>query len=121
MMLNQAIKEIWGRTRNRHGGREVTHTHGNTGSTETIDLANGNVHVVTQDQACTYTFTGAITGVACSFTLVITAVTGAATWPASVKWPTATAPTLSGRCVLTFLTVDGGTIWDGFLAGSGMA
>jgi hypothetical protein len=105
-----------------NGGREVIQTHGNTGAAETIDVANGNVHIVTQDQSCTYTFTNpANATAACSFTLIMTAVTGTATWPASVNWPSATAPTLSGRCLLTFITVNGGTDWDGFLAGSGMA
>lgn len=103
------------------GGMETVHAHGNTGATETIDLANGNVHTAAQDQACTYTFTNPTNGVACSFTLILTAVTGAATWPASVNWPSGVAPTLTGRCILTFVTVDGGTNWDGFLAGSGLA
>lgn len=104
------------------GGLETVQTHGNTGATETIDVANGNVHIVTQDQACVYTFANpasATTG--CSFTLIMTAVTGAATWPASVNWPAGVAPTLTGRCILTFVTTDGGTNWDGFLAGAALA
>lgn len=99
------------------GGLETVQAHGNTGATETIDLANGNVHTATQDQACTYTFTGATNGKACSFTLILASVSGAATWPASVNWPGGVAPSLSGRCVLVFSTTDGGTTWDGFLAG----
>jgi hypothetical protein len=105
-----------------HGGREIVQTHGATGAAETIDVANGNVHVVTQDEACEYTFANpASATTACSFTLIMTAVTGAATWPASVNWPDGLAPTLTDRCILTFVTVDGGTTWDGFLAGSGLA
>ncbi len=40
------------------------------------------------------------------------------TWPASVDWPTGTAPTLSpsGVDVLVFLTRDGGTTWRGVLS-----
>jgi len=43
-------------------------------------------------------------------------------WPGSVDWPAATAPTLttSGIDILTFMTVDGGTIWYGFAAGLAM-
>lgn len=43
------------------------------------------------------------------------------TWPASVKWPSGTAPTLStaaGKCdVITLVTLDGGTTWFGFIGG----
>jgi hypothetical protein len=104
------------------GGKEVVHTHGNTGSTETINLLLGNYHIVTQDQACTYTFTQATNGEACSFTLQFTATpVGAVTWPASVKWPDATAPTLTGVSILSFVTTDGGTTWYGFPAGKAFA
>lgn len=39
-------------------------------------------------------------------------------WPASVDWPTGTAPTLSpaGVDVLVFITRDGGTTWRGVLS-----
>lgn len=103
------------------GGRELVQAHGATGATETIDLAAGNVHTATQDEACVWTFTGATAGVACSFLLILEGVTGAATWPASVNWADGTAPTLTGRCVLSFVTVDGGTVWDAALIGSGFA
>jgi len=45
------------------------------------------------------------------------------TWPASVDWAAATAPTLtsSGVDVLIFTTVDAGTIWYGFAAGLTMS
>ena len=46
-------------------------------------------------------------------------------WPASVEWPAATAPTLTSTSnavdVLVFQTVDGGTTWYGFVAGQGLA
>ena len=47
----------------------------------------------------------------------------AQTWPASVDWPAATAPTLtaSGTDVLVFITCDGGTTWYGFVAGLALA
>jgi hypothetical protein len=45
------------------------------------------------------------------------------TWPASVDWPAATAPTLTAAGVdkLVFETVDGGTTWTGNLAGAAYA
>jgi hypothetical protein len=103
------------------GGMEYVQSHGNTGATETINIGNGNYHTATQDQACTYTFAGATNGRLCSFTLELASVTGAATWPASVDWPDGTAPTLSGKTILTFWTTDGGTVWNGALVGKAFA
>lgn len=102
------------------GGLVTVHAHGNTGATETIDLANGNYHSATLDANCTFTFTGATNGKECAFTLVLTQdATGSrtVTWPAAVTWPGASAPTLATAAsavdVLVFWTVDGGTLWFG--------
>jgi hypothetical protein len=42
-------------------------------------------------------------------------------WPNSIKWPGASAPTLTttgGKYdIITLMTNDGGTIWFGFVAG----
>ena len=47
------------------------------------------------------------------------------TWPTSVKWPAATAPTLtataSAEDQFVFYTKDGGTNWYGFTAGQALA
>jgi hypothetical protein len=47
------------------------------------------------------------------------------TWPSSVDWPAATAPTLtataSAKDVFVFTTRDGGTTWYGFTAGQALA
>ena len=59
-----------------------------------------------------------------SFTLILTnGGSQTVNWPGSVDWAAATAPTLttSGVDVLTFTTIDGGTIWYGFAAGLAMA
>ena len=48
----------------------------------------------------------------------------AITWPASVDWAAATAPTLSASPLVdyfVFTTNDGGTTWYGFTAGQAMA
>jgi hypothetical protein len=68
----------------------------------------------------TFTITNAPTsGKACVLTLELTnaGVVGI-TWPASVKWPNGSAPTLtaSGTDVITLYTRDGGTTWRGALA-----
>jgi hypothetical protein len=101
--------------------------HGNTSTTETVDLANGTVHRVVLDDNCTLTFSGATSGSGYSFTLIVVQDgTGGrtVTWPGSVDWAASTAPTLSTAVnavdVLTFFTVDGGTTWFGFVAGLGM-
>jgi hypothetical protein len=107
---------------------DVYQNHGNTSTTETVDLANGTVHRVVLDANCTFTFSGAVSGNGSSFTLIVTQdATGSriATWPASVIWAGGVEPTLSTAAsavdILTFLTVDGGTTWAGFVAGQGMA
>ena len=90
-----------------------------------VDLSLGNVQTYTLSGNQTLTFTNPpATGKAGSFTLIVTNGGSATlTWPSSVDWAAATAPTLtaSGIDVLTFLTVDNGTIWYGFLAGAAMA
>lgn len=99
--------------------------HGNTGTTETIDVTAAAVHRVVLDANCTFTFTSPPSGTSYAFTLVVVQdATGGRTrtWPASVKWPNSTIPTIStaanSRSRLVFQTEDGGTTWDGSLVGS---
>jgi hypothetical protein len=90
-----------------------------------VDLELGNVFTYTLSGAQTLTFTNpAASGSACSFTLILTNGGSATlTWPTSIDWAAATAPTLtaSGVDVLTFTSIDGGNIWYGIAAGIGMA
>lgn len=94
--------------------------HGNTGATETINLEDGNYHTATVDQATTLTFSNPIaSGDATAFSLELT--NGGAftvTWPVAVSWDAATAPTLqaSGVDILTFVTIDAGATWRGFVS-----
>ena len=96
------------------------------GGTQDIDLTSGNVVSGTVDTGTTtFTFSNppasANSG---SFTLILTnGGSQTVNWPGSVDWAAATAPTLttSGVDVLTFTTIDGGTIWYGFAAGLAMA
>lgn len=89
-----------------------------------VDLSLGNVQTYTLSGSQTLTFTNPIaTGNSSSFTLIVTNGGSATlTWPTSVDWAGATAPTLtsSGIDVITFTTIDGGTIWYGFAAGLAM-
>lgn len=100
-----------------------------SGTSLTLDLTNGNVRDVTLTGNCTLTFSNpTASGDACSFTLILRQDgTGSrtVTWPASVDWPGGTAPTLSTAAssvdILTFVTVNGGTVWFGMTAGKAFA
>jgi hypothetical protein len=88
------------------------------------DLSLGNVQTKTISGAQTLTFSNPpASGSSGSFTLILTnGGSAAVTWPTSVDWPTATAPTLTaaGVDVLVFTTIDAGTTWFGIAAGIGM-
>jgi len=90
-----------------------------------VDLSLGNVQTKTISGTTTLTFSNPpASGSAGSFTLILTnGGSSAVTWPTSVDWPAATAPTLTaaGVDVLVFTTIDGGTTWYGIASGIGMA
>lgn len=95
-------------------------------ATVDLDLAQpANVFDVTMDQDTTLTFSNPpASGRAGSFTLILRQDgTGGwtATFPGGVDWEAGTPPTLSNAIdqidILSFITVDGGTIWFGFLGG----
>jgi len=91
----------------------------------TLNLANGSVFSVSMTANITsITIQNVPAGTnAVSFTLVLTATGTARTviWPASVKWADGVVPTLTvtnGKIdVLTFLSVNNGTNWLGFIGG----
>jgi hypothetical protein len=90
-----------------------------------VDLSAGNVFTKTISGATTLTFSNPpATGKGGAFTLILTNGGSATiTWPTSVDWASATAPVLTaaGIDMLTFTTIDGGTIWYGIASGIGMA
>ena len=94
-------------------------------SAHAVDLELGNVFTYTLSGGQTVTFTNPpASGTAGSFTMIVTNGGSATlTWPSSVDWAAATAPTLtaSGVDLLTFTTCDGGTTWYGIASGIGMA
>ncbi len=94
----------------------------------TLNLRDGSVFTHTLSEDVTYTFSNpAASGYASSFTLKVTQDSTARTitWPNSVDWAAATAPTLStGNAdvdVFVFMTVDGGTTYYGFTAGQDLS
>jgi hypothetical protein len=101
---------------------EVTNALGDLGGgTDAIDLPAGNsVSATVSTGTQTFTFTNpTASDEGCGFTLVLTnGGSQTVNWPASVDWPAGTAPTLtaSGVDILTFWTIDGGTIWHGMAA-----
>ena len=90
-------------------------------STITLDLANGSVQIITLGGNITYTFPTPVAGK--SLTLVQKQDgTGSCTvtWPASVKWPAGTAPTITSTASkadkFIFTAIDGSS-WLGSVAG----
>ena len=90
-----------------------------------LNCALGNVFAVSLNAAVTsLTFSNIpASGSAFGLTLIL-AMTGTAytiTWPASVKWPSGTAPTLTSTNlksdIIILTTVDGGTVWFAMIGG----
>ena len=92
----------------------------NTSTAYTIDLANGSVQILTLTGNCTFTFPTATAGK--SFILILKQDgTGSrtATWPAAVKWPSGTAPTITATASKAdkYVFTADGTNWIGSNAG----
>jgi hypothetical protein len=101
------------------GGKETVSTVSSASGAVTLNLASGNVFNLTLTGNVTLTFSGATSGVACSFTAYITQDgTGGrtVTWP-TVTWLTGTAPvvTATAGAVSTYVfeSLNGGTTWFG--------
>ena len=95
----------------------------------TVNCENGNAFSHTLTENTTFTFSNPpASGTAFSFSIEIIQDASASgfsvTWPTSVDWPSATAPTLtataSAKDVFVFYTRDGGTNWYGFTAGQAL-
>jgi len=95
----------------------------------TVDCEAGNAFSHTLTENTTFTFSNPpASGTAYSFSIEIIQDASASgytvTWPASVDWPAATAPTLtataSAKDVFVFTTRDGGTTFYGFTAGQAL-
>lgn len=111
-----------------NGGGGTVQAHGNLGSTETIDTANGNYHWGTLNANCTFTFTTTVDTAERWFTLeLIEDGTGGrtVTWPGSVSWLGGSTPahttTAGTTTIYAFFTRNGGTTWIGGQLGAGAA
>jgi hypothetical protein len=96
----------------------------NTGTAYTINTANGTLQILTLTGNCTFTFPTAIAGE--SFTLLLRQDgTGGRTetWPAAVRWPGGTAPTITSTASQTdkYIFTSDGTRWYGSNAGQAYA
>jgi hypothetical protein len=101
-----------------------------TSNATTIDLqaATNFSHTLTENT--TFTFSNpAASGKVSSFTLKLVQDASASgfvvTWPSSIDWAAATAPTLTATAsavdYFVFISHDGGTTWYGFVAGQALA
>ena len=100
-----------------------------TTNATTINCEAGNTfsHVLTENTTFTFSNPPA-SGTSFAFTLKIVQDASASGftvgWPASVDWPSATAPTLTADAnavdVFVFYTHDGGTTFYGFVAGQAL-
>ena len=104
---------------------ETIKTIGNTGTSATLDLEDGNVFTATLTGNCTFTFSTSTNSYpnAASFTLILandSTPSRTISWPASVKWPNNSAPSrttaASKTDIWTFMTPDNGTTWYGNIA-----
>ena len=101
-----------------------------SGTSPTVNCEAGNSFSLTLSGNTTFTFSNPpASGTSYTFSIEIIQDASASgytvTWPASVDWPAATAPTLtataSAKDIFVFTTRDGGTNWYGFTAGQALA
>ena len=90
---------------------------GNIVTTQALDLDAANFFTATVTGAVTLSFSNVPAGAV----FVVFEITNGGTnvsWPASVKWPGGSAPSLtaSGVDVVTLYTIDAGTTWRATLA-----
>jgi hypothetical protein len=101
-----------------------------TSNSAALGCENGNTfyHVLTENT--TFSFNNP-PATSINYTMTVEIIQDASasgytvTWPSSVDWPSATAPTLTATAsavdVFVFSTRDGGTTWYGFTAGQAIA
>ena len=111
-----------------NGTIEESTTITSSSNAATLNLRDGNSFLHDLTENVTYTFSNpAASGKLSMFTLKVIQDSSARTitWPSSVDWAAATAPTLTatnnGVDVFVFFTIDGGTTYYGFTAGQAMA
>lgn len=104
---------------------ETSTTASITAGTLSLNLNTASVFNVTLDGNITTLTLSNVqsSGRASSFVIVFTAdgTARSVTWPASFKWPSGTAPTITStdakKDVYVFFTTNGGTTWQAFISG----
>lgn len=104
------------------GGKEVIQSIASSGTAQTLNLVNANYFDITLDANCTISFSGATSGVVCSFTVVLHqdgSGNRTVNWPGTVTWlGSGSAPVLAtgpgGTNIVSFFTVNGGGSYYGF-------
>ena len=96
----------------------ITNALGSAGGTRTINLTLGNsITATVATSTNTFVFSNPTASDELSMFILFLTNGGSQTvaWPGTVDWAGGTAPTLttSGLDILTFFTLDGGTIWHG--------
>lgn len=105
-----------------NGGLETVDTISGAGSSQTLNLANGNVFDITLNSAsCALTMAGATAGVMCSCSLILRQDSSGSrqvNWTNSITWLSGIAPILhtspNAIDVIELFSDDGGTTWIGF-------
>ena len=119
--FTDTIVDISGKL-NKSNDTLETYTEKVQATTGIINLSLANVFTDTPSASRTYSITNAKSGVAHSFTLIITmgATVQTLTFPASVQWQGGEIPDMTEFnkiYILTFMTIDGGTTWLGMSGG----
>lgn len=101
---------------------EVTNALGSVSGSTAIDLTAGNSVTATIGGTTSFSISNSTSADEQSGFVLYLTNAGSATvnWPGSVDWAGGTAPsslTTSGKDILCFTTIDGGTTWYGFTAG----
>jgi hypothetical protein len=87
---------------------------GNSSTADTIDWGQGNFQKSTLTGNCTYTFTAPSGPARLTLKILTGAGSFAVTWPATVKWTAATAPTITttaSKVDLVTFWYDGTSYW----------
>lgn len=109
-------------------GNDPFHDKGNCTGSVTVTLADAPVQKLTLTGNVTLTLSGSASSIACDLTLYLfqdSTGSRTITWPASVKWPSGVAPSLSTAAskvdIIVLETIDNGTTWYANLAGKSYA
>lgn len=103
-----------------HGARAVVVAKGAVSGAQALDCNAGRNFTITPTTV-TLSISNAPAG-AFGIVLKISAGSGGLTWPASVKWPGGTAPTLTaGTDYIGLISLDGGTSYVGVELGLGVS